>query len=101
MVLIQVSLDLDGGAVVVAVQPLALVALVADEMPRAEDEVVLADADGVTLRHGSLPRGDRVANRHWHCSSTPGRGKGGPGRPPNEAQAGPAEQHRQGEAVQA
>jgi hypothetical protein len=51
MVDVQVPLDLDGGAVVVAVQPLAPVPLVADEMPAAKDQVVLGDADFVALGH--------------------------------------------------
>ena len=50
---VQLALDLDGGAVVVAVQPFALVALVADEVAGAEDEMVLGDADLVVFgRHG-------------------------------------------------
>ena len=56
VVLVELALDLDGGAVVVAVQPLALVALVADEVAGAEDEVVLGDADLEAFSHGSHPR---------------------------------------------
>src|SRR5262249_39282677 len=52
IVLVQRPLDLDGDAVVVAMQALALVAFVADEVPRAEDEVVLADTHVKTFRHG-------------------------------------------------
>jgi hypothetical protein len=45
MVLVQVVLDLDRRPVVVAVDPLALVAREGDEVARAEDEFVLLHAD--------------------------------------------------------
>src|SRR5262245_47332647 len=54
-VLVQWSLDLDGGAVVVPVQTLALVPRVRDEMTAAEDEVVLGDAHLVAFgTHGGF-----------------------------------------------
>src|SRR5262249_37663103 len=60
-VLVEGAFDLDGGAVVVAVQALALVAFVADEMARAEDEMVLGDTDFEALGHGaSSPPPPRV-----------------------------------------
>src|SRR5262249_46888701 len=46
-----------GGVVVVPVQPLALVALVADEVAGAEDEGFLLDADLEALGHGWQPAG--------------------------------------------
>ena len=49
MVVVEVAVQLDGGAVVVAVQPFALAAVVGDEVAGAEDQVVLGDADGVAL----------------------------------------------------
>ena len=45
MVLVEVAFDLDRRPIVVAVDPLALIALIGDEMARAEDQVVLGDAD--------------------------------------------------------
>src|SRR5262249_45462925 len=59
LVLVEFALDLDGGAVIVAVQPLALVALVADEVPGAENQVVFRDADLEALSHDRIrrPRG--------------------------------------------
>ncbi len=45
VILIQVAFGLDGCTVIVAVESLALIALVRDEMPRAEDQVVLRDPD--------------------------------------------------------
>ena len=52
VVLLEHALDFDGGAVVVAVEPLALVAAVADEVPAAEHQVVFGDADFEALgRH--------------------------------------------------
>ena len=54
-VVVETAFDFDGGAVVVAVQPFALVALVADEVPRAEDQVVLGDADFVVFSHDREP----------------------------------------------
>src|SRR5262249_37023161 len=59
VVVVEGALDLDGGAVVVAVEALALVALVADEVAGAEDEVVLDDADLEAFRHGRSPRGSQ------------------------------------------
>jgi hypothetical protein len=53
VILVKVPLDLDGRPVIVAVNPLALIALIRDEMTRAEDEVVLRDADLESRRvHG-------------------------------------------------
>ena len=62
MVLVQVVLDLDGRPVVVAVDPLALVAREGDEVARAEDEVVLVDADLVAL--GGHGGSSSAATRH-------------------------------------
>ena len=45
VVLVEVALDLDGRPIVMAVDPLALIALIGDEVARAEDEVVLGDPD--------------------------------------------------------
>src|SRR5262249_39810943 len=51
----KVVLDFDGRAVIVPVQPFALVSLVADEVPRAEDQVIFGDPDFVTFAaHGAF-----------------------------------------------
>ena len=51
-VLVQRPVYLGGHAVVVAVEPLADVALKRDEVPGAEDQVVAGDADPVVFGHG-------------------------------------------------
>ena len=61
VVLVERPVDLDGHAPVVAVDALALVAVEGDEVPGAEDEVVLGDADGVAVRFHD--RGAEVADR--------------------------------------
>jgi hypothetical protein len=50
MVLVERAVHLDGHAPVVAVDALALVAVEGDEVPGAEDEVVLGDADFEAFR---------------------------------------------------
>src|SRR5262249_17912182 len=52
VVLVQVAFDFDGGPVIVAVEPLALVAFVADKVPGTEDEMVLGNTDLESLGHG-------------------------------------------------
>src|SRR5262249_18721732 len=52
MVLVQAALDLDGGTIVMAVQPFTLVALVADEVPGAENERVLGNPYLEAITHG-------------------------------------------------
>src|SRR5438270_369602 len=52
MVRVEISFDFHGRSVVVPVEALALVALVADEVSRAEDQVVLGDAHLVSFSHG-------------------------------------------------
>src|SRR5262249_5326315 len=54
VVLVEWAFDLGGHAIVMAVQALALAAVVRDEMPGAKDQVVLGDADGVVLGHLNL-----------------------------------------------
>src|SRR5438132_108518 len=56
VVLVQVPFDVDGGAVVMTMQALALVALVANEVPAAENKIVLGDTHLETLRHGNPGR---------------------------------------------
>ncbi len=51
-VIVELALNFDGGAVVVAVQAFTLVTFVADEVAGAEDQVVLGDADFEAFRHG-------------------------------------------------
>jgi hypothetical protein len=45
VVMVEISLDLNGRAVIVAMHPLAVVAVVRDEMPRAKDQVILGNAN--------------------------------------------------------
>ena len=49
---IEIGLDLDGGPVVVAVEPLAAVPFIADEVAAREDEMVLRHADLESFGHG-------------------------------------------------
>jgi hypothetical protein len=42
---IKVAFDLDGGAIVMAVDSLAVIAVVRDEMPGAKDQVILGDVN--------------------------------------------------------
>src|SRR5439155_10743119 len=63
----QRPLDLDGGAVVVAVEAFALVAFVADEVPGAEDQVVLGDADVEAFGHGLLGEIRQRGADHGTC----------------------------------
>src|SRR5262245_29049341 len=49
VVVVERPIDFHGHAVVVPVQPFAFAAVVGDEMPGAEDEIVFGNADGVTL----------------------------------------------------
>jgi hypothetical protein len=53
---IEVAFDLDGGAVVVAVQAFAAVAFEADEVSRAEDEMIFRDAHFVSFSHDEFRR---------------------------------------------
>ena len=53
---IQTALDFDGCAVIVAVESLALMAAVTDEMPAAEHQMILRYVDLESLvRHDSQP----------------------------------------------
>ena len=53
VVLIQISLNFDGSTVVVTVEPLAVVAVICDEVTRTEDQVILRDPDlEKRRRHG-------------------------------------------------
>src|SRR5262249_2150196 len=45
VVLVEVAFHFDGRPIVMAVDPLALVALIGDKVPRAEDEIVLGHTD--------------------------------------------------------
>ncbi len=56
IILVQDAFDLDRGPVVVAMQPFALVAFVADEVAGAKDEIVLADTNLISFRHTTLPQ---------------------------------------------
>ena len=59
MIDIEVAFDLDGGPVIVAVDPLAVIAVVGDEMPGAEHQVVFGDVD--------------FEARRWHGRSSIGK----------------------------
>ena len=68
LVRIQFSVHLDGHAVIVTMQPFAILAVVGDEMAGAEDQIVLGDADGVSLGgHGLIGRlgGAGRGNGNW------------------------------------
>ena len=72
VVRVQVSLNLDGRPVVVAVQPLAVVAVIRDEVSRTEHQVILGDADLVARGgHGLETPGVAV----W-LNRSPGRAIG-------------------------
>ena len=60
MVLVQVSLDLHHGAVIVPVQALALIPLVADKVPAAKYKIVLGDANFEELGHGHPLRNEET-----------------------------------------
>src|SRR5262249_37186792 len=51
VVFVERALDLDGSAVIMPVQALALVAFVADEMAATEDQIILRHTDLVALTH--------------------------------------------------
>ena len=78
VVLVELAFDLHGGTIVVAVEPLALVPFVADEVAGAEHQMVLGHADFEALAaHGRhrlyiarLPVGSNVcAGRFLHCTT--------------------------------
>jgi hypothetical protein len=52
---VERSFHFDGGPVIVAMQPFALISFVGDEVATAEDEVILRHADPITLSHGLSP----------------------------------------------